>query len=148
MATALSALLCGILFGLGLYVSQMINPEKVLGFLDVAGDWDPSLLLVMTGALAALMPLQWIILKRATPVLAENFPAPATNRIDKRLLTGAVLFGIGWGLAGICPGPAISGLIYGLAESYVFVGTMFIGMWLFHVLESRRSDSLCNPGYR
>jgi uncharacterized membrane protein YedE/YeeE len=139
MATALSALICGILFGLGLYVSQMINPEKVLGFLDVAGAWDPSLLLVMTGALAALIPLQWIILKRSTPVLADSFPTPATNRIDKRLLTGAALFGIGWGLAGICPGPAISGLIYGLNGSYVFVAAMFTGMWLFHVLKSYRS---------
>ncbi|MBL1265835.1 DUF6691 family protein [Methylomicrobium sp. RS1] len=140
MAAALSALLCGTLFGLGLYVSQMINPEKVLGFLDVAGDWDPSLLLVMTGALATLIPLQWLILKRVKPICTDNFQAPPPSRIDKRLLTGATLFGIGWGLAGICPGPAISGLIYGLNGSYVFVGAMFIGMWLFHVLNSYRSS--------
>lgn len=135
MASVLSALISGTLFGMGLYVSQMINPGKVLGFLDVAGHWDPSLLVVMASALATLIPLQWIILKRSRPVLTDSFQTLAKNGIDRKLLTGSTLFGMGWGLAGICPGPAISGLIYGLDGSYVFAGAMFVGMWLFHVVK-------------
>jgi len=133
MAACLSALFCGVLFGLGLTVSQMINPEKVLAFLDVAGRWDPSLLLVMVSAIATLALAQRFILKRNAPILEESFKTPAAKRIDGRLLTGATLFGIGWGLSGLCPGPAISGLVYGLNRSYIFLGSMLIGMWLFHI---------------
>jgi uncharacterized membrane protein YedE/YeeE len=102
MGGYLSALFCGTLFGLGLTLAQMTNPEKVLGFLDVAGHWDPSLALVMAGALTTLALMQRLARRRSAPILASSFNEPKKARIDVRLLTGAALFGIGWGLSGHC----------------------------------------------
>lgn len=134
MGGYLSALFCGTLFGLGLTLAQMTNPEKVLGFLDVAGHWDPSLALVMAGALTTLALIQRLARRRPAPILASSFNEPKKAPIDVRLLTGAALFGIGWGLSGICPGPAIAALSYGRVEIYVFTAAMFAGMGLFQRL--------------
>lgn len=138
MANYLSALFCGTVFGLGLCVSQMINPQKVLGFLDVAGAWDPSLALVMAGALAVAGTLRVIVLRRATPLLEPDFQLPKATHIDASLIAGATLFGIGWGLSGFCPGPAISALSLGIPEGYVFTGAMFAGMWLFQISQGSK----------
>ena len=135
-ARALAALLAGLLFGAGLAVSQMIDPAKVLGFLDVAGDWDPSLILVMVGALIVATPAFWIARRCRHPLCGEGFDIPARRDIDKRLVLGAILFGIGWGLAGYCPGPAIAGLTLGLWQTWLFVAAMFAGMAL-HRLTTR-----------
>jgi len=134
----ISAFASGLTFGLGLIVSQMINPVKVLSFLDVTGNWDPSLALVMVGALLTLGLLQWLIKKSAKHKPSTNKTKPAlSKKIDAKLITGATLFGIGWGLSGLCPGPALIGLTSGLSGSYVFVGAMFIGFLLFNLLHRK-----------
>jgi uncharacterized protein len=127
----LVALFSGVLFGLGLVVSGMVNPAKVLGFLDVAGDWDPTLAFVMGGALLVAVPAFRVILKRPRPVLAEEFDLPAKKDLDARLLAGSAMFGFGWGLAGFCPGPAVTALASGLAPVFVFVAAMVAGMALY-----------------
>jgi uncharacterized membrane protein YedE/YeeE len=139
MAHALGALLAGIVFGLGLAVSQMINPAKVLAFLDIAGRWDPSLALVMAGALAVTALGYRLALKRPAPLLAARFELPTLREIDRRLLAGAVVFGIGWGLVGFCPGPAIASLAFGVKESLIFVAAMLAGMALFRLLNRKTS---------
>ena len=133
MAHALGALLAGLLFGLGLAVSQMINPAKVLAFLDIAGRWDPSLAFVMAGAIGVTALGYHLVLRRPAPLLAPRFEVPTLREIDRRLLAGAVLFGIGWGLVGFCPGPAIASLAYGVKESIIFAAAMLAGMALFRV---------------
>ncbi|MFT7527481.1 MAG: putative membrane protein YedE/YeeE [Arenicella sp.] len=127
MRTHLIALVSGALFGIGLAVSQMVNPEKVLAFLDVFGDWDPSLLLVIGSATGfTLISFRWV-LKRQQPLFADSFRLPAKTDIDSQLLTGAALFGIGWGLAGYCPGPGLAALTLGSLEPIVFVVCLLIG---------------------
>jgi uncharacterized protein len=129
------SLLSGILFALGLIVSQMVNPAKVLNFLDVAGTWDPTLAFVMGGALLVTIPAFRLILKRSQPLFARRFYMPTKQDIDARLVIGAALFGVGWGLAGLCPGPAITALATGLLPVIGFVAAMIIGAlahtWLF-----------------
>lgn len=127
----------GLLFGLGLTVSAMINPAKVIGFLDLFGNWDPSLALVMGGGLAVTFPAFRIILKRDKPLLETRFFLPTKQDIDRKLVGGAVLFGIGWGLAGLCPGPALTSLITMDRSIWLFVIAMIGGM-AFHrmVLET------------
>lgn len=127
----LVALLSGIIFGIGLAVSGMMNPAKVIGFLDFAGDWDPTLALVMGGALLVTGPAFYVILRRPRPVLARNFDLPTKTAIDGRLLSGAAVFGVGWGLSGFCPGPAVAALSMGLLPAFVFVLAMVAGMFLF-----------------
>lgn len=127
----LAALLCGALFGVGLAVSGMMNPAKVIGFLDFAGDWDPTLALVMGGALLVTGPAFYLILRRTRPILARNFDLPTKTSVDGRLLSGAAVFGVGWGLSGFCPGPAIAALSTGLLPVFVFVAAMAVGMFLF-----------------
>ena len=121
------ALLAGALFGAGLAVSQMINPRKVQAFLDLAGDWDPSLALTMAGALLVTSVGYRLVLKRPRSLLGEAFRLPSQQLIDSRLLLGAALFGIGWGLGGYCPGPAIAALALGNLEPWLFLGAMLIG---------------------
>jgi uncharacterized membrane protein YedE/YeeE len=121
----------GLLFAVGLGVSGMTHPSKVLGFLDVAGAWDPSLLLVMGGALSVNLLLFPRILRRARPVLDERFHVPQKRTIDARLLGGAAIFGVGWGLAGYCPGPALVSLATGAAPALVFALAMVAGMLLY-----------------
>ena len=140
MKLNISACASGFIFGLGLIIGQMINPVKVLAFLDVAGQWDPTLALVMAGALITYSFLRQIInLYRKKN--ANNEPKGSIipkAKIDAKLIIGSALFGIGWGLSGLCPGPALLGLTSGLLGSYVFVVTLFIGFFVFNVLHRQR----------
>ena len=135
MLRMLVNLFAGALFGLGLAVSGMVNPQKVIGFLDVAGDWDPTLAFVMGGALLVTIPAFRLIFKRPRPVLADEFELPTKKDLDARLLGGSALFGVGWGLSGFCPGPAVTALASGLAPVFAFVAAMVAGMaiykWIF-----------------
>ncbi len=133
----ISALVSGLLFGLGLIVSGMADPGKVLGFLDLAGDWDPSLALVMGGAIAVGLPA-FTLWRRPRSWLGLPLQIPASRAIDRRLIGGSLLFGVGWGLAGICPGPSIVLLGAGSAAAVKFVLAMLAGMALFEWLERRR----------
>lgn len=129
---ALFALIAGLVFGLGLILSGMGDPAKVQNFLDVFGTWDPSLALVMGGAIAVgLVAFTWAK-KRKTSLLGEAMQLPTSTTIDAKLLTGAAMFGVGWGLAGFCPGPAVMNLVSGHAEVLLFVAAMLVGMWLQH----------------
>lgn len=129
--------LAGLLFAAGLAVGGMTDPQKVLGFLDVTGDWDPSLAFVMGGALAVYYPVQRIILKRPRPLIAGSFRIPKGTRIDGSLIGGAVLFGIGWGIAGYCPGPALVSAVVSW-DAAIFVAAMIGGMLLHRVASTRR----------
>ncbi|HUK57655.1 MAG TPA: YeeE/YedE family protein [Stellaceae bacterium] len=142
MARILTALVAGFVFGLGLTVSQMINPAKVLGFLDLAGDWDPSLAFVMLGAIPAAAIGYGLARRLRKPLCVPAFPQPAQGRIDRRLAIGAVLFGIGWGLVGYCPGPALASLGLGNPLSYLFVAAMVAGMAGFAGFQSREARRL------
>ena len=124
------ALISGTVFGLGLSISEMINPARVIGFLDVAGHWDATLLFVMGGALMITAPLYPLILRRREPLFEQNFFLPTKQNIDTPLILGAALFGIGWGLAGFCPGPALAGLATGSLPLFLFVAAMIAGQWL------------------
>ena len=124
----LTALLCGIVFGAGLAVSGMTDTAKVLGFLDLFGNWIPDLAFVMGGAVCVTLVAFRFVLKRQRPVLAERFSLPTNTAIDSRLLSGAAIFGIGWGIYGYCPGPALSALVYLDSKTVVFVLAMFAGM--------------------
>jgi len=123
----LLVLISGILFGLGLSFSNMINPTVVLNFLDVFGQWDPSLMFVMAGALITVgLGFKWIF-KRKAPLFSDEFHLPKLKNIDQNLVSGAVIFGVGWGLAGYCPGPALASLAYGYMEPIIFCIAMFAG---------------------
>ncbi len=124
----LSALGCGLLFSAGLIVAQMVNPQKILAFLDVAGSWDPSLALVMAGALLTLGLLQYWIFKRAAPLFEQNFQCSDNKTIDLSLIIGAAVFGLGWGIVGFCPGPAIVAIMFQPLEALSFVVAMAVGM--------------------
>ena len=130
MRQNLAALAAGIVFGLGLAISQMVDPAKVLAFLDLAGDWDPSLAFVMAGAVAVSFFGCRAAAVRLRPLFAEALQIPKATDLDARLVGGAALFGIGWGLVGLCPGPAIAGLTFGLQESVIFVVALVVGAGL------------------
>jgi uncharacterized protein len=134
----LMAFLAGVLFGIGLLTAGMANPAKVLGFLDLAGVWDPSLALVMAAAIGvALLPFGWARWQPAS-LLGAPMQLPNKRELDRRLLGGSLLFGIGWGIAGICPGPAIVLLLSGHWQALLFTAAMLVGMILFAALERRR----------
>jgi uncharacterized protein len=135
--TSLSALACGILFGAGLALSGMVQPEKIIGFLDFAGAFDPTLAVVMAGALAVLVPAQAIARRRTATVAASRFATLPRPAADHRLLAGAALFGVGWGLSGFCPGPAIAAAGVGLRDALWFLPAMIAGMLLFRAWEER-----------
>ena len=124
----LTVFISGLLFGAGLTVSGMVNPMKILNFLDITGQWDASLIFVMAAGLFVTLIGYQITFKRNAPLFASSFKLPTLNHIDPKLLIGAALFGLGWGLSGFCPGPAVASLVFGNRESYVFVGAMAIGM--------------------
>ncbi|CAN5592737.1 YeeE/YedE family protein [soil metagenome] len=126
----LFALAAGALFGLGLAVSRMTDPDKVLNFLDVAGRWDPSLALVMGGALLVAMPGFAWVRRRERSACGDSIPTTPATRLDARLLGGSALFGIGWGIAGYCPGPALANLAHGTTEAMVFVAALIAGSQL------------------
>ena len=126
----LVALFCGTIFGIGLVISQMINPSKVLGFLNIFGEWDPSLALVMVGALIISSPLFHLFKNKEKPIFSTSFSISENKEIDKRLIFGSILFGAGWGLAGLCPGPAISSIALLNISSVTFVFSMFIGFYI------------------
>ena len=127
---ALAALLCGLLFGFGLALSGMTDTNKVLGFLDVLGSWDPALLFVMGCAVLMTLCGYPLVRRRGRPLFADRFQLPASRVIDARLLTGAALFGTGWGLYGYCPGPALTALTQGATDTLAFVAAMLVGMFL------------------
>lgn len=132
-----AAFVAGLVFGLGLLLSGMADPAKVLGFLDLAGAWDPSLALVMVGAIALAAVAFARVRGRARSLLGDPLQLPTKRAIDRRLIVGALLFGAGWGLAGFCPGPALVALGMGVPHALVFVAAMLAGMGLFEWLEAR-----------
>lgn len=139
MRNILLTLLLGTLFGAGLTLADMVNPARILAFLDVAGEWDPTLLFVMG---AALIPaaLGYAVRRRMErPLLGEQFLIPDNNQLDGRLLGGAALFGVGWGLIGFCPGPAIAGLAFGAWQNGLFVAAMLGGMLIHQLATAPRA---------
>lgn len=134
----LTSLLAGLVFGLGLIVSGMANSAKVLGFLDLAGPWDPSLAFVMVGAIAVGLVAFAVAGKRKTSLLRAEMKLAAPRHIDRRLVFGGLLFGIGWGLAGFCPGPALVAVGMGQLKAVVFVAAMLVGMGGFELIERRK----------
>jgi uncharacterized protein len=133
-----NAFICGLVFGLGLILSGMANPAKVLGFLDLAGHWDPSLAFVMIGAIAIATLGFRVARSRSVSVLGAPMQLPAAKRIDWRLVGGSLLFGAGWGLAGFCPGPALVSAGSGQPHAWLFVAAMLAGMAIFAILERIR----------
>lgn len=129
--------LCGLLFGTGLIVSGMADPANVIGFLDLGGAWNPQLALVMAGAIAVALPGFALLRRRARPLLATAMHWPQTAGIDRKLVAGSLLFGIGWGLAGFCPGPALVGVGIGSGDAVVFTVAMLAGMYLQRKLAAR-----------
>ena len=136
---ALTAFAAGLLFGIGLVVSGMANPAKVLGFLDVTGAWDPSLAFVMAGAVAVGMIAFFVAGRRDASLLCTPMRLPDTRRIDRRLVGGSLMFGVGWGIAGFCPGPLLVALGMGYEKAFVFAAAMLVGMAAFELLERRRT---------
>lgn len=135
MKSAIAALLIGFIFALGLGISGMTNPANVVSFLDIFGNWNPSLIFVMGGALVVHAILFRLITKRSSPILASEFLIPKRRDIDRRLIFGSMLFGLGWGLVGYCPAPAITSLAALKLPPVVFVLSMLIGMSLFLVVD-------------
>lgn len=138
MRHILPGLLVGAIFGAGLALSGMIDPARVLGFLDVAGAWDPTLAFVLGAALLPSSIAYALARRMKRPLLAKEFCIPQNRTIERRLIAGATLFGVGWGLVGLCPGPAIAALVLGHWQSWLFVAAMIAGMWLQRVYADLR----------
>jgi uncharacterized membrane protein YedE/YeeE len=132
-----SAFASGTLFGIGLIVSEMVNPRRVQGFLDVSGDWDPTLVFVMAGALLVTTIGYKFVFSRQKPLFERSFSLPTNRVIDARLIIGAILFGVGWGLSGLCPGPAVVSLVTLKPNIIIFIVAMIVGMKLFEVLNKK-----------
>lgn len=137
MKQELASFIAGLIFALGLGLSGMTQPQKVIGFLDLA-NWDPSLAFVMAGAIFVHAPLYKLIRKRASPLLDKNWHIPARGDVTPRLLIGSAIFGAGWGLAGYCPGPAITALASGQARSLAFVVSMLMGIFIYRLSNRRQ----------
>ncbi|CAX22010.1 conserved membrane protein precursor of unknown function, DUF395, YeeE/YedE [Methylorubrum extorquens DM4] len=146
MAKTVSAFAVGLLFGIGLLVSGMANPAKVLAFLDVTGHWDPSLAFVMAGAVAVSAAGYRVARRRGRPVLAPRLDIPNRRDLDPRLLVGAALFGVGWGLVGLCPGPALTILSVVPAPAATFVAAMAVGMLMFRLVPPATSNPKAGRG--
>lgn len=129
----------GLIFSVGLSISGMVNPKKIIGFLDIFRSWDPSLLWVMVGAIGVNAIFFRVILKRKRPILSLIYDLPAKAQIDKKLIFGSILFGVGWGLSGICPGPALSNILFLNPKIIAFVFSMLAGMLVFKVLGKNAS---------
>lgn len=138
------ALISGLLFGLGLALSQMIDPQRVQGFLDVAGVWDPTLLFVLGGAVTVTLISFRFVLRRPGPILAPQFFVTSLRSLDRPLLLGSATFGVGWAISGYCPGPGIVSLTLGTGNSLLFVLSMFTGFWLYarvtDLLQAREAE--------
>jgi uncharacterized membrane protein YedE/YeeE len=143
--TLIASLLAGLVFGLGLIVSGMADPAKVLGFLDLTGAWDSSLAFVMAGAIAVAAPSFVVARKRSVSYLGATMKLPTSRDIDGRLVIGSVVFGVGWGVAGFCPGPGLVALGMGELKALVFVLTMLLGMGTFELLERRGRKASLQP---
>ncbi|MEN9017761.1 MAG: DUF6691 family protein [Hellea sp.] len=141
MKISISCFLAGILFGGGLTLSQMINPEKVISFLNITGNWDPSLAFVMGAAVTVTFIGYHVVLKRKKPLLVDRFQLPSFKDIDTKLIFGASIFGIGWGIAGLCPGPALASLSFGGINSFIFAGTMTLTIFIFRYLSAKILES-------
>jgi uncharacterized membrane protein YedE/YeeE len=141
----ISSLLAGLIFGIGLIVSGMINPAKVLNFLDLAGTWDPSLAFVMGGALAVTMIGYRLVRTQARPAFAPQFYMPTARDIDASLLAGAACFGVGWGLSGFCPGPVVTGLALHADGTLAFVPSMLVGMWSARIAKGWFDKTTTSP---
>lgn len=134
-------LLSGTVFGVGLTISGMVNPAKVIGFLNVTGDWDPSLAFTMIGALLVTVPAFAIARRMQKPLATTQFHWPTRSDIDSRLLIGAATFGVGWGLSGFCPGPALASLSLGYVDSFIFVGGLLLGTLIVRLVERLKVES-------
>ena len=139
--TSLFAFIAGLVFGFGLIVAGMVNPAKILGFLDLAGKWDPSLALVMVGAIAVGLVAFALARRRTMSALGLPMQLPAASTLDTRLVGGSLVFGIGWGLAGFCPGPAIVAIGAGYPKAAVFVVAMLLGMGAFELIQRSRTGT-------
>ena len=135
------ALLAGMIFGVGLILSGMNDPSKVIGFLDITGNWDPSLVFVLGGAVSVGLLVFPFATKRQQSLLGEVMHLPTATQIDRRLVLGSITFGVGWGLAGYCPGPALASLAYGGLKPLLFVIAMLVGMGMFEMLEHRKAKT-------
>jgi uncharacterized membrane protein YedE/YeeE len=135
----LSAFIVGLVFGAGIAISGMINPAKVLNFFDIAGTWDPSLIFVMGGALVTTFVGYRVVLRRDAPVIEERFQLPTARDIDARLVGGSAVFGVGWGIAGFCPGAAVPALGSGKAEVAGFVVALLAGLWVARTVRDRQA---------
>ncbi|MCH9661634.1 MAG: YeeE/YedE family protein [Bacteroidetes bacterium] len=131
------SLVCGTIFGIGLTLSQMTNPEKVIGFLNVFGDWDPTLVMVMIGALIVTGIGYVVSFKSKKPLLNDQFYLPKSNDIDSTLILGSIFFGFGWGLSGYCPGPAIANLMINSTEAVYFITSMLVGFVIIHIFKAK-----------
>lgn len=138
---SLTSFACGLLFGGGLALSGMTRPQKVLGFLDVSGSWDGSLLFVLGGAVTLAVIAFHFILRRRKPLLADHFALPDATAIDGKLIAGAAIFGLGWGAAGYCPGPAIALLAHPNIEALYFLPSMIAGWWIWRWTAGRAAGS-------
>ena len=142
MIKLLSSLIIGAIFGIGIAISGMANPAKVLNFFDLFGTWDPSLIFVMGGAMiTAMIGYRLVFGKQSKPVLEDNFSLPTDTNIDTRLVVGSSFFGIGWGIAGFCPGGAIPALGLGYQETFVFIGAMIIGILLARFVNTKIQEN-------
>jgi len=137
-----TSLLVGLMFGFGLILSGMADPARVLGFLDLAGPWDPSLAVVMVGAIPVALVAFTVAKHRSKSLLGLDLKLPTAHHIDRRLVGGSLLFGVGWGIAGFCPGPALAGLGMGELKAVVFVAAMLLGMAVFEFFEGRAAQAL------
>jgi uncharacterized protein len=142
---SLFAFVAGLVFGLGLIVAGMVNPAKILGFLDIAGKWDPSLALVMAGAIAVGLVAFALARRRTMSALGLPMQLPSASALDARLVGGSLVFGIGWGLAGFCPGPAIVAIGAGYAKAAVFVAAMLLGMGAFELIQRNLTRTGMTP---
>ncbi|ORT52548.1 transporter (plasmid) [Vibrio sp. qd031] len=140
MLLKFSALVSGLLFGMGMAISGMVDPVNVIGFLDVAGNWDPSLAFVMGGALLVFTPAYHFLIKpKHVPVVANEFCVSSVRKIDNKLLAGAATFGVGWGLAGVCPGPVVSSLSTGNPDTLIFFVSMMLGFSVVNVWQQKQA---------
>ena len=146
MKSIFSGLICGLLFGIGLTISTMVDPARVLGFLDIFGQWDPTLAFVMGGGLAVYLPIFYLVVKpKQKTLFNEQCHIPTNTQIDKKLLTGAAIFGIGWGLGGYCPGPAFTSVGAGSQEALTFGAAMLVGVGAYQLYTRFREGRTGGP---